>query len=46
MELALLEWVTAKLLEPETGFLRQLWHPNRYFCRETRFLITALDPMY
>lgn len=38
MELALLEWVTAQLLEPETGFLRKLWHPNRYFCIETRFL--------
>jgi len=38
MELALLEWVTAQLLEPETGFLRQLWHPKKYFYIETRFL--------
>lgn len=38
MELALLEWVTAQLLEPETWFLRQLWHPNKYFYIETRFL--------
>ncbi len=38
MELALLEWVTAKLLEPENEFFRQLWHPNKYFYIETRFL--------
>ena len=34
----LIEQYVTDLLESETGFLRQLWHPDRYFCRETRFL--------
>ncbi|MEG3977149.1 hypothetical protein QT970_21380 [Microcoleus sp. herbarium8] len=38
MELALLELAKAQLLEPETGFLRLVWYPTKYFSREIRFL--------